>query len=96
MRCLAALVVAWIATSPASAEPAPMQQGIMRDLVFLPDNYDSAVIKLVTIADGKVARLPSGHTLGITTLAWSPDGTQIASGARDKTIRLRGAAEATR
>lgn len=54
-------------------------------------NYDSGTINLVTIADGKVTRLPSGHTLGVTTLAWSPDGTQIASGARDKTIRLRSA-----
>lgn len=50
--------------------------------------YDSGVIKVVKIASGGVVRLETGHTLGVTVLAWSPDGKQIASGSYDKTIRL--------
>ena len=30
----------------------------------------------------------AGHQGGVATLAWSPDGTRIASGAKDKTVRV--------
>ncbi|HEY4035290.1 MAG TPA: hypothetical protein VGL94_15125, partial [Ktedonobacteraceae bacterium] len=29
-----------------------------------------------------------GHTLGISTVAWSPDGQHIASGSLDGTVRV--------
>ncbi len=59
-------------------------------------SYGSSLIKLVNIATGNVAELPTDHTLAITALAWSPDGLQIASGSRDKTIRLHNAPTKTR
>ncbi len=35
-----------------------------------------------------VARTLTGHTADVTSLAWSPDGTILASGSSDSTIRL--------
>lgn len=29
-----------------------------------------------------------GHTQLVTTLAWSPDGTRIASGSADRTVQI--------
>jgi WD40 repeat protein len=51
-------------------------------------NYDGPDIKIVTIKDRSLVTFPSKHTLMINTLVWSPDGTQLLSGSRDKTIRV--------
>jgi len=49
---------------------------------------DDKTIKLLSIADGKDAKLLTGHEKTIHSLKFSPDGTKLVSGADDKTIRV--------
>ena len=46
-----------------------------------------AIIKLYTVSTGAVLDLP-GHLAQVTSLAFSPDGQQLASGSVDATVRL--------
>ena len=32
--------------------------------------------------------MPQGHSEGVTSVAYSSDGTQLASGSMDKTVRI--------
>lgn len=49
---------------------------------------DDKTIKLLALADGKDAKLLTGHEKAITSLKFSPDSTKLLSGADDKTIRV--------
>jgi serine/threonine-protein kinase len=46
------------------------------------------VIKLWNVEAGGKQRLLEGHTCGVTALAWSPDGKNVAAGGEDGTVRF--------
>ncbi len=48
----------------------------------------NGVIKLIETATGKTVASLRGHTGSISVLAFSPDGTLLASGSSDKTVRI--------
>lgn len=46
------------------------------------------LLKIWNAEDGQILHTLSGHTEGISDLAWSPDGEFLATASDDKTIRL--------
>jgi len=49
---------------------------------------DGNALKLIDAATGKELRAFKGHTLAVSTAAFSPDGKRLASGGKDNTINL--------
>lgn len=45
-------------------------------------------IRIWDLATGKLRQTHLGHVDGVTSLAWSPDGTRLASASMDRTVRL--------
>ena len=43
---------------------------------------------MATQSDGKLKALYSGHSDEVQVVAWSPKGTNIASGSNDTTVQL--------
>lgn len=52
--------------------------------VALADNS----IRLISTKDGQTAKTLAGHAAPVTGLQFTPDGTKLLSGSRDKTLRL--------
>ena len=44
------------------------------------------MVKLWNLATGKLLSSLRGHTGGVYTVAWSPDGKTLASGSDDRTV----------
>jgi WD40 repeat protein len=72
--------------------------GAVNDLRFSPDGKLLAVgggqpsakgdLRLYRVADWKLLEVLRGHDDVVFSLAWRPDGKQLASGSFDKTVRL--------
>ena len=73
--------------------PSQASQAAIRALAFHPTETTLASaqgnhIYLWDIARKRVLRILRGHTATINCLTYSPDGLQLASGSKDKTLRL--------
>ena len=73
-----------IAYAP-DAETIAIGGGVFRGGVF---SDNTAVVELRDVSTGKRITTLSGHTGGIRSIAYSRDGTKIATGSDDKTVRL--------
>ena len=51
-------------------------------------NYDGPAIKVARFAAEHVDHITGAHKLALTALTFSPDGKQLVSGSRDKTMRI--------
>ena len=49
---------------------------------------DDTIVKIWNLASGKLLLSATGHTAGISSVAFSPSGSQFASASRDKTVRV--------
>src|SRR5262249_43032012 len=58
-------------------------------IIYLPGPRDADnIIHLWDIATGKEIRRLAGHTMGVTSVEFSPDGRMLASGTRGATVRI--------
>jgi WD40 repeat protein len=58
------------------------------DSVFAIFETQDYSIKVLQVADGRERMRLIGHKNAVQDIAWSPDGTMLASGSRDGTVRL--------
>jgi WD40 repeat protein len=49
---------------------------------------DDKTIKVWNSNTGEVITTLSGHSKGVTSVAFSPDGRSLASGSLDKTVKI--------
>ena len=72
---------------------ARIGKGFVYDIAFFPDNTKLAVASSIGVwiydkQTGKELDLLTGHTRPVYSLCFNPDGSELASGSNDKTIRL--------
>ena len=65
--------------------------GVRMERPWPPGSGDRTV-KLWDVATGKLLASLQGHTGGVYSVAWSPDGKTLASGSDDRTVKLWDAA----
>ena len=67
---------------------ANAQPGNVNALAWSPNGSSIAAIQVRSATTGKLSLTYKGHIQIVLTLAWSPDGRQIASGSADGTVRV--------
>ena len=72
---------------------ARVGKGYVYDIAFAPDNTQLAVASSIGVwiydkQSGKTLDLLTGHTSRVYSVCFSPDGSTLASGSSDRTIKL--------
>lgn len=91
-------VTVWDLTTAKPAKVLTNVLGSVNDLKFSPDGKSLAVaggqpsargdLRLFDTMDWKLSASLGGHLDTVSGIAWSPDGTKLASASFDKTVRL--------
>lgn len=91
-------VAIWDLTKMQLAKVLTNVLGSVNDLRFSPDGKSLAIaggqpsakgmIRIVSVADWKIVADLGGHTDVVSSIAFSPDGSTLASASFDKTVRI--------
>ncbi|MCS6861987.1 MAG: hypothetical protein NZT92_16900, partial [Abditibacteriales bacterium] len=73
---------------PPRPTPPPAPRGAPRPAGRRPARAGREEIVLWDLATGRAVRRMEGHTGGVSSVAFSPDGQHLASGSWDGTIRI--------
>jgi WD40 repeat protein len=65
-----------------------LASGSGQPFVFATEHYGDKTLRLWRVSDGTLVKTFRAHRDRIVSLAWSPDGTLLASASRDGTVKL--------